>query len=94
MMSDTGEEDLRNEVSTKRGVEGTDNVYQNKPISSLVINLGENGEITTITGPVNNPIMVMDIIGRALEIIARHIAKSEMERQLIAPAGPKIVTLN
>ena len=46
----------------------------------------------TVVGPVNNPVVMLNIFGRAMAAVANHVAKSEEENQ--ATPKPPIVSLN
>jgi hypothetical protein len=68
----------------------------NDILATLEILLHNNGNVT-VTGPINNPIAVMDMLSRGLKAIADHFAKQAMEKEksnIITPDKPKIVTLN
>ena len=71
------------------------NEKQVEPELSLKVEIliHENGNIS-VTGPIKNPILMMDIFGRAMRTVADYNAKEAMERQRIIPVGSKIVSLN
>ena len=50
-----------------------------------------DGNVSVI-GPVNNPVIMLNIFGRAMAAVANHIAESE-EKKRVVPEAP-IVTMN
>jgi len=46
----------------------------------------------SVMGPVNNPVIMLNIFGRAMAAVANHIAESEQRKQVV-PEAP-IVPIN
>ena len=61
-----------------------------KTLTTVKIELKDDGNVS-VSGPLNSPIIMMDIIGKALIAIAQHAHQAQSP--IIQPAAPKIAAV-
>lgn len=48
----------------------------------------------SVKGPVDNPVIMMNIFGRAMNAVVNHITARAEEGQIVAPSQPNIIVPN
>ena len=74
----------------KKGNSGPQQVKQEGPkvLGRVTIDILDNNSVT-ISGPINQPALILDIFSKAVAAVAQHISKQEPK--LITVPQPKIV---
>ncbi|MBE9572715.1 MAG: hypothetical protein IMF11_18980 [Proteobacteria bacterium] len=68
---------------------------QDKPtvLGEVKILVLSDGNVTVV-GPVDNPVVMMNIFSRAMAAVANHVAMKENENGIVVPQEPPLVSLN
>ena len=84
------EENVKVEIE-KTEIIGEVEIDKPKIIGKVEIFILNNGQVT-VMGPVNNPLLMMEIFGKAMEAVVTHIA-NDQSNGIVIP-DQKIVSLN
>lgn len=70
--------------------ERAEEVKQPKVLNSITLNMLDNGHVS-VSGPIQDPVLVIDVVGKALNALTAYYMQEKMKDQRIVKPAPGLI---